>query len=67
MLDDEFNTRRARLVRELADRSDPFTRKRLLELASRYETGPVKIKPLPVIAIDGQDRPVDDNGGGETG
>ncbi len=63
MLDDEFNRQRARLVRELADRSDPFTRKRLLELASRYERGPVKTRPLPLMAIDGQDRPIDKDGG----
>jgi hypothetical protein len=37
MLDDSFNKDRARLVRDLAGRADPFTKKRLLDLVERYE------------------------------
>lgn len=64
MLDDEFNKRRANLVRELAGRADPFTRKRLLDFVSRYEKVPVKTRPLPLVSIDGQDHPAQrDNSG----
>ncbi|MEK9282741.1 hypothetical protein MTR72_24415 [Bradyrhizobium sp. ISRA442] len=37
MLDDEFNQQRAKLLRELAEQADPFIKKRLLNLAQRYE------------------------------
>ena len=36
-LDDEFYKERARHVRELADKADPFIRKRLLDLAGNYD------------------------------
>ena len=36
-MDDEFVRERARAVRSMADNADPFTKKRLLELADRYE------------------------------
>ena len=35
IMNDDFYGARARQVREIADRADPFTKKRLLELASR--------------------------------
>ena len=34
---DEFIAERVKLVRQLADRADPFTKVRLLKLAERYE------------------------------
>jgi hypothetical protein len=37
MLDEEFFKERARLIRELADKADPVTKKRLVELLTRYE------------------------------
>ncbi|MBR0716556.1 hypothetical protein [Bradyrhizobium liaoningense] len=37
MLDDEFNEQRAKILRELAEQADPFIKKRLLNLAQRYE------------------------------
>jgi len=37
MLDDDFNRQRALLIRELESRADPFIKRRLLDLASRYE------------------------------
>ena len=41
------------MVRNLADKADPFTKKRLLELAVRYEAGvPAKSAPLPVPPIN---------------
>jgi hypothetical protein len=36
-MNDEFLQERARAVRLIADRADPFTKKRLLTLADRYE------------------------------
>jgi hypothetical protein len=36
-MDDEFLKKRARQVRELADKADPFTRRRLIILADDYE------------------------------
>ena len=36
-MDDEFCRKRARTVRDLAERADPFIKKRLLELAKHYE------------------------------
>ena len=68
MLDDDFNKRRANLVRELAGHADPFTRTRLLDLVSRYESGPVKkTRPLPPISINSQDHPDYKNGSGLSG
>ena len=37
VLDDEFYRSRARHIRELADKADPFIRKRLLDLAGNYD------------------------------
>ena len=36
-MDDEFLQERARVVRSLADKADSSTKKRLLDLAERYE------------------------------
>jgi hypothetical protein len=36
-MDDEFYKERARHIRELADKADPFIRKRLLDLAGNYD------------------------------
>ena len=64
MLDEEFRKQRASLVRDLANRADPFIKKRLLALASRYED--TKTTPPPV-SLDGQDRSRRQNGGGGSG
>ncbi|XIA65703.1 hypothetical protein ACFIOY_05475 [Bradyrhizobium sp. TZ2] len=37
MLDDEFKKQRAQTVRDLAEKADPFIKRRLLDLAARYE------------------------------
>jgi hypothetical protein len=37
MLDQQFRDGRAKLVRELAEMADPWTKSRLLKLAGRYE------------------------------
>jgi hypothetical protein len=43
MLDQEFKKQRARNVRDLADKAaDPFIKKRLQDLAARYEDDDLK-------------------------
>jgi hypothetical protein len=37
MMNDEYFKQQAARVRALADKADPFTRKRLLDLAERYD------------------------------
>jgi hypothetical protein len=44
-MNDDFLRERARAVRAIAENADPFTKKRLLELAERYESG--ARRPLP--------------------
>jgi hypothetical protein len=36
-MDHEFLKKRARHVRELAEKADPFTKRRLIKLADNYE------------------------------
>jgi hypothetical protein len=65
-MDDSFFRERARQVREIATKADPFTKKRLLELANRYERNTTRrVTPLPTIAI--QDFADDQHGGADTG
>ena len=65
-MNDSFFTERARQVREIATKADPFTKKRLLELANRYERNTTRrVTPLPTIAV--QDRADDQPGGADTG
>jgi hypothetical protein len=37
VVDQEFYSQQAQRVRDLAERADPFTRKRLTDLAGRYD------------------------------
>jgi hypothetical protein len=54
MLDEEFKKQRARTVRELADKAaDPFIKKRLQDLAARYEDDDLK-SPTKLTPIDGE-------------
>jgi hypothetical protein len=48
----EFFAERAKLVRDLADRADPFTKIRLLKLAERYDEG------LPPKPMDQRKEPI---------
>lgn len=57
MLDEDFRKQRASLVRELAARADPFIRRRLLDLAARYE-GPER-RPIPMTPNDLQIASID--------
>jgi hypothetical protein len=45
MLDQQFRSERGRLVRELADKADPWTKSRLLKLAGRYECDDRPLRP----------------------
>ena len=50
MLESEFKRQRAKLVRELADQTtDPFIKRRLLALASRYDNS--STTPAPPTSI----------------
>jgi hypothetical protein len=52
-MDETFIRGRLAHIRELATKADPFTRKRLLALASRYERGlPANATPLPKLPGD---------------
>jgi hypothetical protein len=50
MLDERFRKQRAGMVRDLAGRADPYIKRRLLDLAARYE-GPER-RPTPVTPVD---------------
>ncbi|MGY3549473.1 hypothetical protein ACVWZ4_004839 [Bradyrhizobium sp. USDA 4472] len=43
-MDEDFIKERAQDIRELAAKADPFTRKRLLDLADTYER---RLRPAP--------------------
>src|SRR5262245_35678058 len=52
-MNEQFFHDRAKAVRELAERADPHTKRRLLDLASRYEKkprppAPLQLKPKPL-------------------
>ena len=52
MLDEEFRKQRARTVRDLADKAaDPFIKRRLQDLAARYEDDGLK-HPTTLTPID---------------
>lgn len=57
-MNDRFLEERARAVRSIADRADPFTKKRLLDLAERYEGSlgrssgtPARLTNLPTMDL----------------
>src|SRR5579871_4290032 len=55
MLDEKFNKERAKLVRDLASRADPFIKRRLMDLLSRYEGGKTSGR-LPTVSMNDADR-----------
>jgi hypothetical protein len=66
MNEDYFKEQAAR-VRQIASNADPFTKRRLLDLAEKYD-GRKSIRrptPLPSVTIDHQQHPDDHNSGGE--
>ena len=47
-MNEEFYKQRAREVRDIAAKADPFVKRRLLDLADRYDDqGRTSITPLP--------------------
>jgi hypothetical protein len=59
-MNEEFFHSRARAVREIAEKADPHTRRRLLDLAARYEKKPRPPTPLP--SVPARDVPARDAG-----
>ena len=51
MLDEEFNKQRAKLLHELAVDADPFIKRRLLDLAKRYEGPQRRVTPLTPVDL----------------
>src|SRR6185369_10676691 len=49
-MNEQFFHDRAKQVRELAERADPHTKRRLLDLASRYEKKPRPPTPIPAVS-----------------
>jgi hypothetical protein len=47
VMNEEFPEERARLIRELADKADPYIKRRLLDLTRRYE----QTKRVPLSAV----------------
>jgi hypothetical protein len=69
-MNDEYFIEQSRRVRGLAEKADPFTKKRLLALAESYDARlgrPSRAtRQLPPIAISNQSHSDDYNGGGDT-
>jgi hypothetical protein len=51
-VDEEFRKERAMAVRDMAEKADPFTRKRLLELAARYARAQRPPAQIPSISAE---------------
>jgi hypothetical protein len=70
-MNDEYLRERALVVRTIADKADPFTKKRLLALADKYDArsgAPSRaVRQLPSVSINGQQRSNHRNGSGDTG
>ena len=69
-MNDEYFIEQSRRVRELADKADPFTKKRLLALAESYDARlgrPSRAtRQIPSVAISNQPHSDDYSGGGDT-
>jgi hypothetical protein len=65
MNDDYFKEQAAR-VRQIASNADPFTKRRLLDLAEKYDgrKSTRRPTPLPSVAIDHQQHSDDRNSSG---
>jgi hypothetical protein len=59
-MDEEFYRQQAQRARDLAGKADPFTRKRLLDLAERYDANGgkpsrasriIERRPLPIPSV----------------
>ena len=69
-MNDEYLIEQSRRVRSIADKADPFTKKRLLALAESYDARlgrPLRVtRQLPSVAISNGPHPDNANGGGDT-
>jgi hypothetical protein len=57
-MNDEFRKKQAAKIRALADKADPFVKRRLLDLAARYEQAPRPVTPLPKIVSESGEKDV---------
>jgi hypothetical protein len=68
-MNDEYLRERALVVRTIADKADPFTKKRLLALADKYDarsgTPSRAVRQLPSVSINSQQHN-HRNGSGDT-
>jgi hypothetical protein len=51
-VNEEFRKQRAKTVRAMAEKADPFTKQRLLELAARYDRMPRPPTQIPSISAE---------------
>jgi hypothetical protein len=69
-MNDEYFIEQSRRVRGLAEKADPFTKKRLLALAESYDARlgrPSRAtRQLPSVAVSNQPHSGDQNVGGDT-
>ena len=49
---EDFRKQHAQAVRAMAEKADPFTKKRLLDLADRYDRQPRAPLPIPSISAE---------------
>jgi hypothetical protein len=71
-MNDEYFKERALVVRTIADKADPFTKKRLLAVADKYDVrsgGPSRaVRQLPSVSINGSQQHINQRkGSGDTG
>ena len=51
-MNEEFRKQHAMAVRAMAEKADPFTKQRLLELADRYDRRPRRPTQIPSISAE---------------
>jgi hypothetical protein len=70
-MNDEYLRERALVVRTIADKADPFTKKRLLALADKYDArsgAPSRaVRQLASVSINSRQHGNHQNGSGDTG
>jgi len=49
MVEEEFLKERVRLIRDLAEKADPFIKRRLMDLANNYDARLGRLKRRPVL------------------
>jgi hypothetical protein len=48
-MNEDLRKERAKMARALADKADPFIKRRLLDLAARYEQAPRPVTSIPTL------------------